>query len=136
MNSERDRPVYVISVAAELVEMHPQTLRMYERKGLIRPQRSSGRTRLYSERDIAILREIRRLTQELGVNLSGVEEIMRLREQLGAAQSRLESEVDRVRGELNQRLEELDRRSRTAIVKRSPSDPVRVVVRESGDEEV
>lgn len=135
MTSERDRPVYVISVAAELVEMHPQTLRMYERKGLIRPQRSSGRTRLYSERDIEILREIRRLTQELGINLSGVEEIMRLREQLGTAQSRLEREVDRVRGELSERLEELDRRSRTAIVKHSPSHPVRVVVRASGDEE-
>jgi MerR family transcriptional regulator/heat shock protein HspR len=135
MISEKDRPVYVISVAAELVEMHPQTLRMYERKGLIRPQRSSGRTRLYSERDIEILREIRRLTQELGINLSGVEEIMRLREQLGAAQSHLEREVDRVRGELNDRLEELDRRSRTAIVKRSPSQPVRVVVRAAEDDE-
>ena len=135
MISEKDRPVYVISVAAELVEMHPQTLRMYERKGLIRPQRSSGRTRLYSERDIEILREIRRLTQELGINLSGVEEIMRLREQLGAAQSHLEREVDRVRGELNDRLAELDRRSRTAIVKRSPSQPVRVLVRAAEDDE-
>ena len=127
MKSEKDRPVYVISVAAELVEMHPQTLRMYERKGLIRPQRSSGRTRLYSERDIEILREIRRLTQELGINLSGVEEIMRLREQLDAAQIRLEREVDRVRGELHQRLEELDRRSRTAIVKHNPGPVIRVV---------
>jgi len=134
MKSEKDRPVYVISVAAELVEMHPQTLRMYERKGLIRPQRSSGRTRLYSERDIEILREIRRLTQELGINLSGVEEIMRLREQLDAAQNRLEREVDRVRGELHQRLEELDRRSRTAIVKHTPAQGVRVVVNAGEDE--
>ena len=77
---DKDRPVYVISVAAELVEMHPQTLRLYERKGLIKPKRSSGKTRLYSERDIEKLREIRRLTQELGVNLAGVEEIMRLRD--------------------------------------------------------
>lgn len=134
MKSEKDRPVYVISVAAELVEMHPQTLRMYERKGLIRPQRSSGRTRLYSERDIEILREIRRLTQELGINLSGVEEIMRLREQLDAAQNRLEREVDRVRGELHQRLEELDRRSRTAIVKHTSAQGVRVVVNAGEDE--
>ena len=87
----KDRPVYVISVAAELVEMHPQTLRLYERKGLIRPKRSAGKTRLYSERDIERLREIRRLTQELGVNLAGVEEIMRLREELEKLQSQYES---------------------------------------------
>ena len=80
----KQRPVYVISVAAELVDMHPQTLRLYERKNLIRPGRSSGKTRLYSERDIDHLREIRRFTQELGVNLAGVEEIMRLRFQLTA----------------------------------------------------
>ncbi|GEM89271.1 heat shock protein transcriptional repressor HspR, fused homodimer type [Oceanithermus desulfurans] len=95
-----DRPVYVISVAAELVDMHPQTLRLYERKGLIRPKRSSGKTRLYSERDIEHLREIRRLTQELGVNLAGVEEIMRLRQELEALQERFEAEVGRLRLEL------------------------------------
>ena len=92
----KDRPVYIISVAAELVDMHPQTLRLYERKGLIRPKRSSGKTRLYSERDIEHLREIRRLTQELGVNLAGVEEIMRLRQELEALQERFESEIERL----------------------------------------
>jgi len=95
-----DRPVYVISVAAELVDMHPQTLRLYERKGLIRPKRSSGKTRLYSERDIEHLREIRRLTQELGVNLAGVEEIMRLRQELEAMQAQFEAEISRLRLEL------------------------------------
>ena len=82
----QDKPLYVISVAAELVDMHPQTLRLYERKGLIEPSRSSGKTRLYSQRDITHLREIRRLTQELGVNLAGVEEIIRLRRELDALQ--------------------------------------------------
>ena len=67
----KNRPLYVISVAAELVDMHPQTLRLYERKGLIEPSRSAGKTRLYSQRDIEHLQEIRRLTQELGVNLAG-----------------------------------------------------------------
>ncbi|MGQ9753328.1 MAG: heat shock protein transcriptional repressor HspR, partial [Thermaceae bacterium] len=95
--SPKDRPVYVISVAAELVEMHPQTLRLYERKGLIKPRRSGGKTRLYSERDIERLREIRRLTQELGVNLAGVEEIMRLRSELEALQARFEAEVARLK---------------------------------------
>ncbi len=104
-NDPKDRPVYVISVAADLVEMHPQTLRLYERKGLIRPRRSSGKTRLYSDRDVDHLREIRRLTQELGINLAGVEEIMRLRFELDGAQDRLEGEISRIQGELTQRIE-------------------------------
>ena len=100
----RDRPVYVISIAAELVDMHPQTLRLYERKQLIRPGRSSGKTRLYSERDIEHLREIRRLTQELGVNLAGVEEIMRLRHELDGAKGHLESNVRRLQDDLTERM--------------------------------
>lgn len=100
----KNRPVYVISVAAELVDMHPQTLRLYERKGLIRPGRSSGKTRLYSERDIEHLREIRRLTQELGVNLAGVEEIMRLRHQLDATRLGLESNVRRIQEDITERM--------------------------------
>lgn len=100
----KDRPVYVISVAAELVDMHPQTLRLYERKGLIRPQRTSGKTRRYSERDVEHLREVRRLTQELGVNLAGVEEVMRLRFELDDAQDRLEAEAGRLQREINSKM--------------------------------
>jgi MerR family transcriptional regulator/heat shock protein HspR len=99
----KQRPVYVISVAAELVDMHPQTLRLYERKGLIRPGRSSGKTRLYSERDIDHLREIRRLTQELGVNLAGVEEVMRLQHELDDIQDEFEAEIERLEGEIRAR---------------------------------
>ena len=76
-----ERAVYVISIAAELAGMHPQTLRIYERKGLLRPARTAGNTRRYSERDIARLREIARLTQE-GVGLAGVKLIVELEEQL------------------------------------------------------
>lgn len=104
VSDAKQRPVYVISVAAELVDMHPQTLRLYERKGLIRPGRSSGKTRLYSERDIEHLREIRRLTQELGVNLAGVEEIMRLRHELDGARSHLETNVRRIQEDITQRM--------------------------------
>ncbi|MDO4264411.1 MAG: helix-turn-helix transcriptional regulator [Deinococcus sp.] len=100
----KDRPVYVISIAAELVDMHPQTLRLYERKELIRPGRSSGKTRLYSERDIDHLREIRRLTQELGVNLAGVEEIMRLRQELEGTRSRMEGNVRRIQQDITERM--------------------------------
>ena len=75
-----DRPRYMISVAADLVEMHPQTLRIYESKGLIRPKRTPGNTRLYSEADLERLRLINRLTHELGLNLAGVEHVIRLEE--------------------------------------------------------
>jgi len=98
---DKDKPLYVISVAAELVDMHPQTLRLYERKGLIEPSRSAGKTRLYSQRNIEQLREIRRLTQELGVNLAGVEEIIRLRQKLDVLQVRLEERI----GSLQERLQ-------------------------------
>jgi MerR family transcriptional regulator, heat shock protein HspR len=99
--TDKDKPLYVISVAAELVDMHPQTLRLYERKGLIEPSRSAGKTRLYSQRNIEQLREIRRLTQELGVNLAGVEEIIRLRRTLDDLQSRMERRI----GSLQDRLQ-------------------------------
>lgn len=101
---DRDKPLYVISVAAELVDMHPQTLRLYERKGLIEPSRSAGKTRLYSQRDVEHLREIRRLTQELGVNLAGVEEIIRLRRTLDNLQENMENRIDRLQGTLQDRM--------------------------------
>jgi MerR family transcriptional regulator, heat shock protein HspR len=85
-----DEPMYVISVAARLVNMHPQTLRYYERAGLVKPTRSRGHIRLYSQRDIERLRKIARLTDALGVNLAGVEVILRLTETLAQVQLELE----------------------------------------------
>ena len=85
-----DRPRYMISVAAELVGMHPQTLRMYEAKGLVRPSRTPGGTRLYSDADVARLRLIQRLTTELGLNLAGVQHVLRLEDELKRAQARME----------------------------------------------
>ena len=84
------RPRYMISVAAELVGMHPQTLRIYEQKGLVRPKRTSGNTRLYSEADLDRLRLIQRLTNELGLNLAGVEVVLRLEDELRKAHRRIE----------------------------------------------
>ena len=95
-----DKPLYMISVAADLVGMHPQTLRIYERKGLLSPKRTSGNTRRYSERDIARLQVIQQLTQGLGINLAGVKMIMELETQLEELRRRaveLESELRRVR---------------------------------------
>ena len=79
---DRDEPIYVISVAARLLEVHPQTLRYYERAGLLKPTRSSGKIRLYSQREIERLRKIMRLTSELGVNLAGAEIVIDLTERL------------------------------------------------------
>src|SRR5262249_61177104 len=80
-----DRPRYMISIAAELVGMHPQTLRIYESKGLVSPKRTRGNTRLYSEADLERLRLIQRLTTELGLNLAGVEVVLRLEDKLRRA---------------------------------------------------
>jgi MerR family transcriptional regulator/heat shock protein HspR len=84
-----DAPVFVISVAATLAGMHPQTLRAYDRIGLVSPGRSSGRGRRYSARDIALLREVQRLSQDEGINLAGVKRILELEDQVQALQSRL-----------------------------------------------
>jgi MerR family transcriptional regulator, heat shock protein HspR len=84
-----ERPRYMISVAADLVGMHPQTLRIYEQKGLVRPGRTPGNTRLYSERDLERLRLIQRLTTELGLNLAGVETVLRMQDEIDRLQRRV-----------------------------------------------
>ena len=89
-NTHDDEPCYIISVAAKLVRLHPQTLRYYERLGLIQPSRSAGNVRLYSSRDIIRLRKIVRLTDELGLNLAGVEVILRMGERMRELQREME----------------------------------------------
>jgi MerR family transcriptional regulator/heat shock protein HspR len=95
-----DTPRYMISVAADLVGMHPQTLRIYEQKGLVRPKRTSGNTRLYSEADLERLRTIQRLTTELGLNLAGVELVLRMEDQLRRMQRRMERIEQQLREEI------------------------------------
>lgn len=107
---EPDEPVFIISVAAQMVGLHPQTLRSYERLGLIRPQRSSGRVRLYSQHDIEALRRISRLTDELGVNLAGVEVILNLTRRLEEMQQEME-EMERA---FQEELDKLHRRLQEA----------------------
>jgi len=104
-----DRALYVISVAAELAGVHPQTLRMYERKGFLRPKRTDGNTRRYSQSDIEIVRLIQQMTQEKGMNLAGVEMVIELQQELERAQERMER-LRREALELQQRLaEDLER---------------------------
>ena len=107
-----DRPRYMISVAADLVGMHPQTLRIYENKGLIRPKRTAGNTRLYSEADLDRLRLIQRLTNELGLNLAGVEHVLRLQDELVQMRRRL----DRMEREMRQAISDVHRQYRRDLV--------------------
>ena len=107
-----DRPIYMISVAAELVGMHPQTLRIYEAKGLVRPKRTAGNTRLYSERDVERLRVIQKLTTELGLNLSGVDVVLQLEDQL----QRMQASIDRLQREKREAVEQVHKNYRRDLV--------------------
>jgi MerR family transcriptional regulator, heat shock protein HspR len=107
-----DRPRYMISVAAELVGMHPQTLRVYETKGLVRPRRTPGNTRLYSEADLERLRLIQRLTSELGLNLAGVETVLRLQDEL----ARLHARMERLEAEMRAEVQRVHRQYRREVV--------------------
>lgn len=104
--------MYAISVAAELVGMHPQTLRIYETKGLVRPQRTPGGTRLYSEADVERLRIIQRLTTELGLNLAGVEVALRLEDELRKAHA----QIDRLQREAKREVQNVHKHYRRDLV--------------------
>jgi MerR family transcriptional regulator/heat shock protein HspR len=122
-DSERTRGVYMISVAAELAGMHPQTLRIYETRGLITPKRSPKNTRLYSQDDVERLRRIQELTGELGMNLAGVEKVFELESEMARMRRRmrgLERQADKVQREL---LSELDRVRRSLKAELVPYEP-------------
>ena len=114
-----DRPRYMISVAAELVGMHPQTLRIYEAKGLVRPKRTAGNTRLYSELDIERLRLIQRLTTEIGLNLAGVERVLHLEDEL----QQMKRRFARMEAEMRVALQEVHRQYRRDLVLYRPAQP-------------
>ena len=121
-----DRPRYMISVAAELVGMHPQTLRIYEQKGLVRPKRTAGNTRLYSERDVERLRLIQRLTNELGLNLAGVEHVLRLEDEL----KRMHGRLERLESQMREEIEKVHKSYRRDLVPwRPPTELVHRMVR-------
>jgi MerR family transcriptional regulator/heat shock protein HspR len=116
---DHDRGVFMISVAAELADMHPQTLRMYEARGLIEPKRSPKGTRLYSQADVERLRRIQEMTSELGMNLAGVERVFELEDKLARLQRKVDS-LERRAAELSaeiERLEEVRRSVRAEIVR-------------------
>ena len=116
-----DRPRYMISIAAELVGMHPQTLRIYESKGLVSPKRTRGNTRLYSDADLERLQLIQRLTTELGLNLAGVEVVLRLEDELRRAHDRLE----RLERQMREEIDNVHKQYRRDLVLYQTPRPVR-----------
>jgi MerR family transcriptional regulator/heat shock protein HspR len=122
-DSDQDRGVYMISVAAELAGMHPQTLRIYEARGLITPQRSPKNTRLYSQRDVERLRRIQELTGELGMNLAGVERVFELEAEIERMRRRMrafERQAGRVQDELRREIDRVRRSAKAELVVYQP----------------
>jgi MerR family transcriptional regulator, heat shock protein HspR len=118
---------YMISAVAELYQLHPQTLRLYERVGLLKPSRSQGNTRLYTDGDLERLEVILNLTRELGVNLAGIEIILNMRDKMSEMQAQMEAFTKFVRNEVARNLGIPDeRRSRNAIVRTAPRHAIRV----------
>ena len=116
---DRARGVYTISVAASFAGVHPQTLRIYEQRGLLTPKRSPGRTRLYSEEDVERLHRIQELTSELGMNLAGVERVFELEREIERMQSRMrriEEQAEQVRAELEAEIERVRRSFKAELV--------------------
>lgn len=109
-----DEPVYLISVVAKVLSIHPQTLRQYEREGLIEPSRTDGKMRLYSEKDLERIKMILRLTRDLGVNLAGVDVILQLKEQLEC----FSQTIDELKAQVEKLSQNSDIPSKKALVKR------------------
>ena len=141
MAGERERGVYMISVAAELAGMHPQTLRIYESRGLIQPKRSPKNTRLYSDEDVERLRRIQQLTSELGMNLAGVERVFELEQEVARMRRRLnniERAAERAQEELRREISRVRQAAKAELVRYEPpgqaltpagQQPVRIRVR-------
>lgn len=116
---DKDKPLYMISVVAELLNIHPQTLRLYEREGFIRPRRTRGNTRVYSERDVEDVRRVLHLTRELGVNLAGVEVVLEMRRKMENMRSEMDEKVDFLRRELKKEFERQQKRKALVRVGRA-----------------
>lgn len=123
---------YMISVVAQKYNIHAQTLRLYEREGLLTPSRTEGNTRLYSDDDLAQLETILTLTRDLGVNLAGVEIILNMRKKMERMQGEVNEFMEYVKHELARGLGDWEQRLSTALVKSSPTDLVRAATTASG----
>ena len=123
--AERGKAYYMISAVSQKYDIHPQTLRLYEREGLLKPSRTEGNTRLYSEEDLEQLETILTLTRDLGVNLAGVEIILNLRRKIELMQTEVNQFMDYVKREMARGIDDWEQRLGTALVKSAPTDLVR-----------
>jgi MerR family transcriptional regulator, heat shock protein HspR len=124
---KKSKAGYMISAVAELYKLHPQTLRLYERVGLLKPSRSQGNTRLYTDSDLERLEVILNLTRELGVNLAGIEIILNMRDKMGDMQSQMEAFIKFVRNEMASSFTAADNpKARHAIVRAVPRPVLRI----------
>jgi MerR family transcriptional regulator, heat shock protein HspR len=123
---KRSRAGYMISAVSELYNLHPQTLRLYERVGLLKPSRSEGNTRLYTDADLERLEVILTLTRDMGVNLAGIEIILNMREKMGEMQRQMKAFAEFVQKELSHGLHSAHKPSEDAIVHVPPSRVIRV----------
>ncbi|MHB8485156.1 MAG: MerR family transcriptional regulator [Candidatus Acidiferrales bacterium] len=124
---KRAKAGYMISAVADLYKLHPQTLRLYERVGLLKPSRSQGNTRLYTDQDLERLEVILTLTRDLGVNLAGIEIILNMRDKMSEMQQQMEAFIGFVRGELAKGFSAEDRHVvRNAIVRAMPPKAIRI----------
>src|SRR6185369_7333285 len=117
---KKGKAAYMISVVAETYDIHPQTLRLYEREGLLKPSRSEGNTRLYTQEDLERLELILNLTRDLGVNLAGVEVILNMRQRLDEMQREMQEFIEYVEGEFTHRSPEMNQKIHNALVKVTP----------------
>lgn len=124
---DRGKAYFMISAVAQKYDIHPQTLRLYEREGLLTPSRTEGNTRLYSEADLERLETILALTRDLGVNLAGVEIILNMRQKIEEMQSEVNEFMDYVKRELARGIDDWEQRLNTALVKSAPTGLVRHV---------
>ena len=125
MKKKTGKAYYMISAVAQKYQIHPQTLRLYEREGLLKPSRTEGNTRLYSEEDLERLETILTLTRDLGVNLAGVEIVLNMREKIERMQHEVNEFMEYVKHELERGIGDWEQRLSTALVKSGPTDLVR-----------
>ena len=135
--AERGKAYYMISAVSEKYKIHPQTLRLYEREGLLTPSRTEGNTRLYSDEDLEQLETILALTRDLGVNLAGVEIVLNMRRKIELMQGEVNEFMDYVKKELARGIDDWEQRLGTALVKSTPTDMVKhAASQKSGDDKI
>ena len=134
--AERGKAYYMISAVSEKYKIHPQTLRLYEREGLLTPSRTEGNTRLYSDEDLEQLETILALTRDLGVNLAGVEIVLNMRRKIELMQGEVNEFMDYVKKELARGIDDWEQRLGTALVKSAPTDMVKHAAPQKSDEKI